>query len=339
MLDLEQFYYQVVRNTLPSDRYVVIQELQDVIVINFDCLYERECAIRGVDQLIYLAHKLGNTKRFLFLSEDGTLIERSGATESIKNIIQCFNLNKDTCAVVCREDLKLSNATVIINEAVPYWCRVLYPYIKDINIPLGPFNKKFACWFNRGTVHRLQLAKHLREYHNASSFVSYQESGMIIDGKLTEYFQDDIAWASSHTPIVYDQLFPNRIFNFELIVGEERKPYNEYFIEIVVETDTLTANWITEKTVKNLYIGKPFIVMSGVDTLAKLQQFGFQTFSPWIDETYDTIENNYLRLEAIKKEIDRLATKSIEELSHIHQELLPILEHNRQTYGKYINSR
>jgi hypothetical protein len=34
--------------------------------------------------------------------------------------------------------------------------------------------------------------------------------------------------------------------------------------------------------------------MGGAGTLAKLRSFGFKTFSPWIDETYDTIGNNYL---------------------------------------------
>ena len=45
--------------------------------------------------------------------------------------------------------------------------------------------------------------------------------------------------------------------------------------------------------------------------------------------------NNYLRLEVIKQEIDRLAGIDINQL---HQELLPILEHNRETYVKYITS-
>ena len=332
MLNLQEFYYQVVCQTLPWDRFFTIQELQDVIVINFDCLYERECSVRGPDQLIYLLHKLGQGKRFIFLSEDGSLIQQSGAVEIIKNIIQCFNLDKDTCAVVCRENLDIPNITVINNEAVLYWCRVLYPYIKDIAIPMGPFIKKFAVWFNRGTFTRLDIARHLFENYPNESFISYQEQGMLADRKLKEYFSDNIDWANQHAPIIYDEIFPDRRFNFELIVGASRKPYNDYFMEIIVETDTLTTNWITEKTVKNLYIGKPFIVMGGPGLLDKIRSFGFQTFSPWIDESYDTITNNYQRLEAIKQEIDRIANKTDVEIQQMHQQLLPIFEHNRKTY-------
>ena len=335
MHNLEKFYFEKIWTIAQKERYTAISDIDDVLIINFDCLYDRGCGIRGADQLIYLAHKLGQGKRFLFLSEDGALIQQSGAAEIIKNIIQCFNLDKDTCAIVCREDLTISNITVINNEAVPYWCKVVYPHIKDISIPTGPFIKKFAIWFNRGTFTRLDIARHLFENYSDNSFISYQEQGILADGKLKEYFSDNINWASHHTPVVYDEIFPDRRFNFELIVGASRKPYADYFIEIVAETDTLTTNWITEKTVKNLYIGKPFIIMGASEILAKIRSFGFQTFSPWVDESYDTITNNYQRLEAIKREIDRLAGTDVNQL---HQQLLPILEHNRETYGKYINS-
>ena len=329
MLDLEQFYKKLYQSIDQNDRYDTILEIDDVIVVNFDTLFDRECSIRAADQLIYLLHKLGQGKRFLFLSEDGALLQQSGAVEIIKNIVDCFSLNKHTCLVVCREELDIPNITVINNEAVPYWCTVIHPYIKYIAIPTGPFIKKFAIWFNRGTFTRLDIARHLFENYPNDSFLSYQEQGMLADRKLKEYFSDNIDWANQHTPIIYDEIFPGRQFNFELIVGASRKPYNDYFMEIIVETDTLTTNWITEKTVKNLYIGKPFIVMGGPGILAKIRSFGFQTFSPWIDESYDTITNNYQRLETIKREIDRISTI---DTAHMHQELIPILEHNRRIY-------
>jgi hypothetical protein len=117
-----------------------------------------------------------------------------------------------------------------------------------------------------------------------------------------------------------------------MIVGAGRKPYHDYFMEIVVETDCVSNTWITEKPIKNLYIGKPFIMMCGAHSLTRLQQAGFKTFSPWINESYDQIENNYLRFEAIKQEIDRIATLSIDELNSIYQEMLPTIEYNRQHY-------
>ena len=311
--------------------------MDNTIVVNFIMFFERDYSISGTDQLIYQLHKLGQDKSFIFLFDDGAIIEMTNAGSVISNIIKTFNLTKDSCAVVCRQaiDIPIPDATVIVEESVLFWINLLFPTIKDIPLPPGPFNKKFAVWFNRGTFYRLIITKHLYTKYKDTSYISYQEKGMVSQKRFDEFFYDEIVWAQENTPVVYDQLFPNRVYDHEMIAGSSRKPYDDYFLEIVVETDCITTEWITEKTIKNLYIGKPFIIMGGTGILAKLKSFGFKTFSPWIDESYDDITNNYLRLEAIKQEIDRLADIDI---NHLYQELLPILEHNRETYVKYITS-
>jgi hypothetical protein len=330
MQTLKEFYYYTLRNIIPADRYRAIIEMDDVIVINFDCLYERECTLRGTDQLIYLAHKIGKNKRFLFLSEDGANIQLSGAVNIISNIVDCFGLTKDTCAVVCREYIDIPNCTVVTAPSIPYWCKVLYPTINNINIPTGPFNKKFAVWFNRGTFYRFELAKHLYNHYKEDSYISYQERGMLADIKLKEYFDT----VDIDTPIIYDHLWPNRQYTHDMIAGSGRKPYNDYFLEIVAETDILSTDWFTEKTVKNLYIGKPFILYSAVGSLKKLHSYGFKSFSPWIDESYDSIVNLYDRLEAIKREVDRIAGLDINKLQ---KAILPVLEHNRKIYESFVS--
>lgn len=334
MSRLEEFYYNI--GIRRDDRFNTIIEKDNVLIVNFDTIFERACGLRGVDQLVYQLHKQGFGKRFLFLTEDGAILQLSGAVEIIKNVIKTFNLDESTCAVVCRENLVIPGATIINNEAIPSWCRVLYPTIVDIKIPQGSFGKKFAVWVNRGTFYRLDIVRYLHSHHKDDSYISYQESGMLVDRKLTEYFREETIWASNNTPIVYDQIFSNREYTHDMIVGSTRKPYDDYFMEIVLETDILSTNWITEKTVKNLYIGKPFIVLGGVGALAKIRSFGFKTFSPWIDESYDQVENIYQRIEMIKKEIDRLAVTIT---ASTMQEMLPVLEYNREVYGNYINSR
>ena len=100
---------------------------------------------------------------------------------------------------------------------------------------------------------------------------------MLCDRKLRDYFAKEIEWADAKTPIIYDRLFPNRVFNFELIVGAERKPYADYFLEIVAETDVLTTDWITEKTVKN-------DINVIIDNLGMMNEF-----LPVIDNSYNVI--------------------------------------------------
>jgi len=331
MNDLEKFYYTRVFSVEPNQRYEAIIVIDDVIVVNFDCLFNRDCSIRGVDQLVYLLHKLGIGKRFIFISEDGALITLSNAVEIIKNIVSCFNLTNETCAIICRENITISNVHVVNKDSVLYWCRLLYKTIKDIPQPVGPFSKKFAVWFHRGEFYRTILAKHLYENYRDGSYISYQEQGILLENALEKYFETELHWSNTNTPILYDQLFPNRTYDHVMIVGS-RKPYNDYFIEIVAETDILSTSWLTEKTIKNLYIGKAFILFSGPRSLQKLHSFGFKTFSPWIDESYDLIENSYLRLEAIKLEIDKLSALSIDEIQNMHKEMLDIHTYNRNRF-------
>jgi hypothetical protein len=292
----------------------------------------------GTDQLIYQVDKIGIGKRFLFVFEDGCNPILSGGIEIVKLIIKKYNLTPDTCLIFCRDDLDIPLATIIKHDSIQMWINVLYPTIKDITISTGRFTKKFAAWFHRGTFYRLQIARQLYTQYKEDSYISYQEYGMLIDLPFLKYFEDDRAWADANTPIIYDQLFPKRVYDHDMIVGAGRKPYHDYFMEIVVETDCVSNTWITEKAIKNLYIGRPFIMMSGAHSLTRLQQAGFKTFSPWFDESYDQIENNYQRFEAIKQEIDRIATFSLDELNSIFQEMLPTIEYNRHHYLKLVSS-
>lgn len=336
MHKLTKFFWQVYLNRPWADRSIPIIEIEDVIALNFNSMFDRNYAFMGTDQLIYQVDKIGQGKRFLFVFEDGCNPILSGGIEIVKLIIKKYNLNTETCVMFCRDDLDIANVTILKHDSIQMWVNVLYPTIKDIPISTNKFTKKFAAWFHRGTFYRLQIARQLFTHYREDSYISYQEHGMLVDLPFRKNFEDDIAWADANTPIVYDQLFPMRVYSHDMIVGAGRKPYHDYFMEIVVETDCVSNTWITEKAIKNLYIGRPFIMMSGAHSLTRLQQAGFKTFSSWFDESYDQIENNYQRFEAIKREIDRIATLSIDELNSIFQEMLPTIEYNRQHYLKLV---
>jgi|688.fasta_scaffold14881_12 hypothetical protein len=335
---ITKFFWQKYLSRSWADRGVPIIEIDDVIALNFNSMFDRNYAFMGTDQLIYQVDKIGIGKRFLFVFEDGCNPILSGGIEIVKLIIKKYNLTPDTCLIFCRDDLDIPLATIIKHDSIQMWINVLYPTIKDITISTGRFTKKFAAWFHRGTFYRLQIARQLYTQYKEDSYISYQEYGMLIDLPFLKYFEDDRAWADANTPIIYDQLFPKRVYDHDMIVGAGRKPYHDYFMEIVVETDCVSNTWITEKAIKNLYIGRPFIMMSGAHSLTRLQQAGFKTFSPWFDESYDQIENNYQRFEAIKQEIDRIATFSLDELNSIFQEMLPTIEYNRHHYLKLVSS-
>jgi hypothetical protein len=72
----------------------------------------------------------------------------------------------------------------------------------------------------------------------------------------------------------------------------------------------------------------PFILVSRPRSLAGLRQLGYQTFAPFIDESYDLIEDEAERMAAILIEAARLSGFSDAEWAEWQRGVIPILEHN-----------
>jgi hypothetical protein len=85
---------------------------------------------------------------------------------------------------------------------------------------------------------------------------------------------------------------------------------------------------LTEKIFKPIVAQRPFMLAAAPGNLAYLKSYGFQTFDQWIDESYDTIADPDQRLQAIVDQTQRLCAMSDSDLRQMHQEMLPVLEHN-----------
>ena len=104
--------------------------------------------------------------------------------------------------------------------------------------------------------------------------------------------------------------------------------YNKSFLSIVGETYCGdNSPFFTEKIWKPIAMKQPFILMNSKHSLKFLQDLGFRTFSPIIDETYDTLDLPH-RFETIFREIKRISKFTIPQLIKMHQQLEEVLEHN-----------
>lgn len=105
--------------------------------------------------------------------------------------------------------------------------------------------------------------------------------------------------------------------------------FDTYF-EIITETyfSDETNFFISEKTLRAFLRFQLFIVVGSPYTLKYLRSIGFQTFSPWIDESYDEIADPAKRMSAIFKEIDRLCSMSLDQIHQMYCELWPRVLHN-----------
>lgn len=85
----------------------------------------------------------------------------------------------------------------------------------------------------------------------------------------------------------------------------------------------------TEKTFKPMKMMQPFIVVTAPHFLEFLREKGYKTFSPYIDETYDTIEDDESRLLAIMDEVERLMKMTKPEIRQWIKDLTPVLHYNK----------
>ena len=110
------------------------------------------------------------------------------------------------------------------------------------------------------------------------------------------------------------------------------KYYNESFLSIVVETYCgNNPPFFTEKIWKPIAMKQPFILMNSKHSLKFLQDLGFKTFSPIIDESYDELDNPH-RWDHIFREIKRFSNFSIDTLIEKQQQLQNVLDHNYNHY-------
>jgi hypothetical protein len=109
--------------------------------------------------------------------------------------------------------------------------------------------------------------------------------------------------------------------------------YNSTDVEVVLETlfDDPRIH-LTEKTLRPIACGQPFILCATHGSLEYLRAYGFQTFNQIFDEGYDTIEDPVERLNAIIKVMKEIANWSDAERNKKLQLAQEITTYNQQHF-------
>jgi hypothetical protein len=95
---------------------------------------------------------------------------------------------------------------------------------------------------------------------------------------------------------------------------------------------------LTEKIFKPIVAQRPFVLVAAPGNLAYLKSYGFKTFDQWIDESYDSETDHYIRIEKITAEISRLCAMEPADLVMMHQEMKSVLRYNYEHfYGDFKN--
>ena len=111
-------------------------------------------------------------------------------------------------------------------------------------------------------------------------------------------------------------------------------------LNIVNETYAIEHDrrFITEKTWKPILYMQPFVIIGTPGILEYLRSLGFATFSNWIDESYDTIDNPQVRLLFAIRSARKFYRRGPHAIAKDLSEMLEVLIHNRETYIKNYNT-
>lgn len=115
----------------------------------------------------------------------------------------------------------------------------------------------------------------------------------------------------------------------EFVVGDQHF-YDGCYFSLVTESEVAepALQRITEKVMKPMSMFHPVLIVGNCGSLPLLREFGFQTFAPWIDESYDSIEDPEQRFHAVMREFERLMEMDPQQMADWYEGMSDILVHN-----------
>jgi hypothetical protein len=117
--------------------------------------------------------------------------------------------------------------------------------------------------------------------------------------------------------------------------------YNDCWIDVVAETlfDDSRLH-LTEKILRPIACGKPFILLSTCGALSHLKSYGFKTFDKFWDETYDTIADPIKRMESIINTMQTIANLPVDEKNRMYKGVKEITDYNKNLFfsNEFLNT-
>lgn len=114
------------------------------------------------------------------------------------------------------------------------------------------------------------------------------------------YRQHQFSNSSLAINLDIDSFFQSNTYSSNASGDYAADDYQQCAVEIVLETLFDDSRWhLTEKILRPIACRKPFILAATPGSLEYLKSYGFKTFSPIIDESYDKITDPLQRLDAI----------------------------------------
>lgn len=193
---------------------------------------------------------------------------------------------------------RLTDSSSRVSDNVLY-CENFFQGIIDIEnlhvLDKSNIADSYFCLMNRSRTHRDWVVDLLYKKDLLwKGFVTYHEGNIDVAGlQHTQRFADLDGFNFG------DKGWPDHNLNIY---------YNQHALELVTET-VMEYSFVTEKTMKPLLAGTPFLLVAGSGQLAHLRNYGFKTCNDMWDESYDDIVDSYSRTVAVIDILEDLASK------------------------------
>ena len=246
----------------------------------------------------------------------------------------------------CVKNNWVNKISVLCSNAHYFSISLTYPLtLLDIQYKVKEKEKLFLSFNKMPRQHRLDLLEMVLENkYLDKSFYSFEGSSYWSSYGFTTVPEGypNIKSNLNLLPLRLN-ITPNRL-NPIHVIPDDIKYFEESYFSIVTETSFydnqpygINSMFITEKVLKCFGCMHPFILLGRPYSLAELRKIGYKTFEPFIDESYDIIEDDKERLTCIFNEIHRLMAKSTEEWITWQSQIQEIVKYNNNYFHSSID--
>ena len=207
---------------------------------------------------------------------------------------------------------------------------------------IGTDKKDFLLLNRHWKLHRLLLLSQLHRMGFEKSLVSWDkqfsfqlnEPQFLMHDDNTEFIK-----LITETSSLLDIGDLTKIAGFGF---ENKDIYLKTYLSIVTESiffqehTDFPSGYLSEKVWKPIGHCQPFILAGPSKSLEHIRErFGYKTFHPYIDESYDNEDDDLKRLQMIQIEIAKFANKTKEEKDQFLNDVKEICLYNQNLFLKY----
>jgi hypothetical protein len=281
--------------------------------------------VETLNQFLNIVNKLDLTKKYIIFSESYWDVKKYDLNLDYELIYMPWDL------VDCQN--RLSNRSN------------LYFHLIDLDFGLRYKPQyDFLCLVGRSKTWRDKFIEKLASKVDLSNSLTSYYGKCLGNEKLLDI---DIAYERSNSKLEFENKFyqpikiPGTNFKYNLSYFTKNELFYSTKFSVVVETEAeLEEYHITEKTIKCIMSGHPFVVMGTPKYLKFLHSLGLTTYNDLFDESYDSIYDIEDRMESVISLVQKLQTKvfDVKKLQDIQNRNLNALIklRNTDTYEKFL---